>query len=31
MFDHLIAFLGLGLEQKLVDDGGGIGLFAQAG
>ena len=31
MFDHLIAFLGLGLEQELVDDGGGIGLFAQAG
>ncbi len=31
MFDHLIAFVGLGFEQKLVDDGGGIGLFAQAG
>jgi hypothetical protein len=30
MFDHLIAFFRLGLDQKLVDDGGGIGLFAQA-
>ena len=31
MFDHLIAFVGLGFEQELVDDGGGISLFAQAG
>ena len=31
MFDHLIAFFRLGFEQKLVDDSGGIGLFAQAG
>jgi hypothetical protein len=31
MFNHLIAFVGLGLEQKLVDDGGGISLLAQAG
>ena len=30
MLDHLIAFLGLGLEQKLVDDGRGVSLFAQA-
>ena len=31
MFDHLIAFVGLGFQQELVDDGSGIGLFAQAG
>lgn len=31
MFEHLIAFVGLGFEQKLVDDGGVEGLFAQAG
>jgi hypothetical protein len=31
LFDHLIALFGLSLEQKLVDDRGGIGLFAQAG
>ena len=30
MLDHLIAFLGLGLEQKLVDDSSGVSLFAQA-
>ena len=30
MFDHLIAFIGLSFEQKLVDDRGRIGLFAQA-
>jgi hypothetical protein len=30
MFDHLIALGGIGLKQELVDDGGGIGLLAQA-
>ena len=30
MFDHVIAFFRFGLDQKLVDDGGGIGLFTQA-
>jgi hypothetical protein len=29
--DHLITFGGFGFEQELVDDGGGVGLFAQAG
>ena len=31
MFDHLIALVGLGVEQELVNDCGRIGLFAQAG
>ena len=31
LFDHLIALVGLSLEQKLVDDSGEINLFAQAG
>ncbi|MGD1079995.1 MAG: hypothetical protein ABR881_16855 [Candidatus Sulfotelmatobacter sp.] len=31
MVDHLITFGGFGFEQELVDDGGGVGLFAQAG
>jgi hypothetical protein len=30
MLDHLIAFLGLGLEQKLVDDSSVVSSFAQA-
>ena len=31
MFDHPIAFVGLGLQQKLIDDGSGVSLLAQAG
>ena len=31
MLDHLLAFIRLGFEQKLIDDGGGIALFAQTG
>ena len=29
MFDHLVAFLRLRFDQELIDDGNGIGLFAQ--